>query len=592
MRRSSPKSRTWTTIALYVGNAFVACVIATLVLRLWRMEWDIPLYFSFDAVFTGSSIKAMVDNGWFWFNPHVGAPGVSSILDYPSADTAHWVVLKAIAMVTRDWAATMNAFFLLGFPVTSTVALWAFRRLGLSTPSGFAMSLLYAFLPYHLMRSEAHLFLAAYYAVPLVMVMCVELLGPVAPLVSVRAEKPRIDLNTRASGLFVGLCLLIGSSGIYYAYFTCFFVAVSALIGWRRRGERIRLFVGAILVGAVIASTLLNLVPYAWYRLQAGPNPASVVRDSNGGEVFALRSALLVLPVRDHRLEAFRHVHDVYSRMLTSVGLDNEANFAAFGIVGALGFAFLLLVLIMGFRANLPRSPQARQLEGIASLSGAGLLFASAGGFGTIIGIVIPQIRAYNRISVFIGFLALFAVGLLLDRLIAKIGQGRQRWAVPLLIACVIVVGVYDQTTPATIPQYEINKTSFESTKAMVSSVEAGVPDGAKIIQLPYMKFPENWIIERMADYDHFKPYLASSKIHWSYGAVKGRPDAEWAKRVSELPAAKLVAEAKAKGFVGVWIDVLGYADDGKTLSADLTAVTGSQPRRSDDGRYLYFAIP
>lgn len=593
-RAATPRPRNWGTVVMYVGNALVACVILTVVLQLWRMNWHIPLYFSGDAVFTGSSIKAMIENGWFWFNPHVGAPGVSNMLDYPAADTFHWVVLKAISLVAGDWAATLNAFYLLGFPVTSVVALWAFRRLGLTTPTAFAMSLLYAFLPYHTLRAEAHLFLGAYYAIPLVLVVCIELFGDAPPMVSAgSADRPRIDFKSKSSWLVLTLCVVIGSSGVYYAVFTCFFLAIAALIGWWRSGERVRLVVAAVLVGVIGLTVAVNLAPYVWYRMQAGPNTAGVERGIAGGEIYSLRPAQLVLPVSNHRIGVLAYVNQGYTHVLDSIApvLVNESSTAALGIIGAVGLMFLLLVLLLGLRPNAPPASDALRIGGVASLAGAAILLASSGGFGTILAVVLPQIRAYNRISVFVAFLALFGAGVLLDRLTGRVGARSRQWAVPIVIVLVVAVGTLDQTTAEMVPHYDTTAVTWATNEAFISSIEAGLPDGAKVLQLPYVQFPESPGIEKMYDYDHFRPYMQSSKIHWSYGAVKGRPDAQFNESVAALPAAQLVDKAKGAGFAGVWVDTSGYADRGKALGADLSAATGSSARRSGDGRYLFYAI-
>ena len=589
-----PRARTWAEIALYLGNAVAACIIVVLVLQLWRMDWRIPLDFSGDAAFTGSSVKTMIENGWFWINPHAGAPGVSNMLDYPGADLFYWVVLKIISLLTQDWAATVNVFFLLGFPAASVAALWSFRRLRLSTTSAFAMSLLYAFLPYHMFRGEAHLFLGVYFMVPLVLVLCVELFGPGPPLVSAEgAGTPRMDLRSRASWLALGICLLIGSSGIYYAYFACFFVALAALLGWWRYRERIRLLVGAVLVGVVLATVFLNLAPYVWYRVEAGPNAAGVDRGISGAELYALRPALMVLPVRNHRVPILAYVHYGYEHLLVEISptLDNEADFETLGLVATIGFIFLLLLWVFGLREKWPRAPSWQRLAGVASLTGAAILLASSGGFGTIVGVVLPEIRAYNRVVVFVAFLAFLGAGALFDWLTGKVGERQRRWLVPLVAVLIVLVGVFDQTTPAMIPAYGETKAQWASIGTFVSSIESALPDEAKVLQLPYVPFPENPPVVGMTDYDHFRPYLESTRIHWSYGAVKGRPDARWIARVSGLPAPQLVATIRKSAFAGIWVDRAGYADHGAAIVASLTKATGSRPLASPDGRYAYLSV-
>ena len=67
------------------------------------------------------------------------------------------------------------------------------------------------------------------------------------------------------------------------------------------------------------------------------------------------------------------------------------------------------------------------------------LLLATIAGFGGIIGILVRFIRGYNRISPYIAFFALLAVGLTAEKLLTQF-TGRRRGA--LLAAAVLLRGV------------------------------------------------------------------------------------------------------------------------------------------------------
>ena len=85
---------------------------------------------------------------------------------------------------------------------------------------------------------------------------------------------------------------------------------------------------------------------------------------------------------------------------------------------------------------------------------------------------------------------------------------------------------------PATVPQrrdYEAMDRDFESDRAFVEEVERTVPDGTKVFQLPVVAFPEQPAFGEMRDYDLLRPFLQSDgSTDWSYGKVKGRPNADW----------------------------------------------------------------
>jgi phosphoglycerol transferase len=230
-------------------------------------------------------------------------------------------------------------------------------------------------------------------------------------------------------------------------------------------------------------------------------------------------------------------------------------------------------------------------LDGVAVLVVAATLLGTVGGFGTVIALGFTQIRAYARISVFLAFFALLAVAMFFDWLVARTKRSTAGWLGIVLAAALVFVGIFDQTTATMVPAYAQTQTEWVATSAFVSSVEATLPDNAEVFQLPYVPFPENPPVVKMLDYDHFKPYLVGHKIHWSYGAVKGRENAAWDASAAALPADQMVAQLKAKGFAGVWVDRFGYEDGGSAIDQQLAQVTGTTPKLSADGRYAFFAL-
>jgi phosphoglycerol transferase len=108
---------------------------------------------------------------------------------------------------------------------------------------------------------------------------------------------------------------------------------------------------------------------------------------------------------------------------------------------------------------------------------------------------------------------------------------------------------------------------------------------------LPYVPFPENPPVNKMLDYEHFKGYLHSAALKWSYGAVKGRAGAAAIAALSTMPVAQLVVSARSDGYAGIWVDREGYADGGVALVQGIAAATQAQQLISSDGRYVVFAL-
>ena len=75
----------------------LACVGATIFLRLWDADLRVPFAYSGDATLNLTLIKTVMERGWFYENPRLGAPSGQELYDYPvlSGDTLHVALLLA-----------------------------------------------------------------------------------------------------------------------------------------------------------------------------------------------------------------------------------------------------------------------------------------------------------------------------------------------------------------------------------------------------------------------------------------------------------------------------------------------------------------
>lgn len=71
---------------------------------------------------------------------------------------------------------------------------------------------------------------------------------------------------------------------------------------------------------------------------------------------------------------------------------------------------------------------------------------------------------------------------------------------------------------------------------------------------------------------------------------MHGRP-ADWASQLATAPLTKILPAVSAVGFDGVYVDRLGYADNGKRTVGQLTSTLHIQPLESGDKRYAFFDL-
>lgn len=571
---------------------YCAAVILSLGTLVWMMGlWQADLRIPFDyarggdALFYHMLVKTIADHGWFLTNPNLGAPADLHLHDWLLSDNFPLFLIKLLALFTADSGLILNLYFLLTFPLTTVASLWALRVLKLSDPLAIAGSLLYTFLPAHFLRGESHLLLATYFQVPLLIAVALWISRgePLRPAGKVSWRWLRSKAFAAAL-----ISVVAASCNVYYAFFAAFLFCVAGAVAWFRDGGRHLLIAPVVLSGILLATLLVNLTPSFVYAHRHGKTDVTQ-RSPGDTEIYGLKLAQLVLPIGGHRLAPLRKARYRYDTSIPAL-LNNENAASSLGAAGSVGFLVLLATL---FGARLPaRDP--RWLHHLSLLNLAAFLLATIGGLSSLFAVfVLPQIRAHNRISVFIAFFSLAALAVFLDGACGRIEAASRRrlatWAVALVAT---LLGLFDQVPPGVArPPHARNETQYHADAALARELESFLPEGAMIFQLPYVPFPHTPSVHRMFVYDHFRVHLHSEDLRWSFGAMAGRDADGWQRRVSSEPLGALVQAVAEKGFAGIYVDRFAYPDDGAALLEELTALTSTPAVVSDDERRVFFAL-
>jgi phosphoglycerol transferase len=587
-------------IALYFGVAACATVLATALLSLPGHFTSLPITYSGDGIGASMGIKGIIDNGQPYTNSYLGAPGAAEFLDWPSADGLLTLEIWLISRFTSNYVAVLNLFALLTYPLIAFASAWAMRRLGLSRPSAFVFSLLYGSIVFHQSRLQLHLFLSAYFIVPLAVALIATVVLAERDCDGVTAGDgsgaPRL-LGVPAWGWVMSAAA--GACGIYYAFFTAVLTVSAAILASLAARDYRRLIPAAVVVVVIVGAIAVQFAPSYVYWRSAGPNNIASVRQAGESDLFALRVTQLVFPRSNHRLPRFAEAKASYYQGLTAInpGLSTIAYDSSLGIVGTAGFLLLIVwALVSPLRAP-PKQPSGTPAK-LTLLNLTALLLATVGGFGSVLAFLgFPQIRAYDRMTPFIAFVSLAAMAWAADTLLPQITQrlsaGRLwlRYGVPaMILVAILAFGLWDQTSPADTPPYGTIAAQFDSDRVFVDSIESSLPSGASIFQLPYVPFPESAGVNGTGGYDQLRLYLHSRRLHWSAGAFMGRPSAAWQVQVASLPPAEMVAAVRAREFSGIAIDRYGYADGGSALERALKAQPGfGATILSGDGRYAFY---
>lgn len=574
---SSLKARRsqWASVAVYVSAAALSVILTAMVFGFRREAVRMPFTYQGDTMFYHLLIKGMIDHGWFLDNPQLAAPGSLDLRDVPSSDNNfYFVLLKLLAFIKPLYPQALNAFYFLGFPLTTLSALFVLRRFGVSYLAGIFVSLLYSFLPYHFIRGQHHLFLSAYYYIPL--------------LVMVALWICRGELPMRGPKLIGSLviCLLVASTGYYYAFFACFFLLVAGLVARNLRA----LLLPAALILVIFAGVALNFAP-SIARFSSAGSVHFTGRLAAEADVYGLRIAQLILPVRWHRVKSLADLKTDYNMR----PLVNENDDASLGFIGSLGFLGLLWWFLFRKPGVSALNAEGRRglLHHLSLLNGAALLVATIGGLGSLVAFFgLPQVRAYNRISIFIAFFALFAVALWLDGVAERHLQSRARQVVfCVVLGMALALGMLDQISPRFLPDYRRAEDEFMSDEVFVKQIESRLPPDSMIFQLPVVSFPENPKIHKLNDYDLGRGYLHSSQLRWSYGTIKGREGDIWNRMIAAKPTGEMVETLALGGFGGIYLDRFGFADNGAKIEGELSSLLAAPPLISPNDRLVFFDL-
>jgi hypothetical protein len=560
----------------YLLAAILACAIFIMVTHAWHLSLSTPFAYWGDSIFSGALVKSVIDTGWYMSNPYLGAPNGYYLGDFPlGADNFHFIIIKLLSYFTPHYAVVLNVFYILTFPTVALSALFVLKRLGLSYyPYALVGSLLFTALPYHFYRGEWHLFLSSYYIVPLAIWLAVS--------VADGRVNARRSLDWKQYCIYGILCLLLGSSGIYYALFGIFFIMCAGVLAVGNIKKLEPLWRALILSGFIFSTLLLNLSPTLLYHSQYGPNNQVSARHANESEVYGLKIVQMLLPVDNDRLPFMAKLKSQYT---SSAFLNTENNYASLGIVGGVGFCILLAILVLGLKVS-------NELSIISKLNLCGVLIGTIGGFGTLFAYTIsPTIRCYNRISIFIAFFSIYTFFYFMQWFTHQYDFLKKPIIQWVLILILLGAGVLNQSSNNFILSKDNHPlvAKFSDDEVFVRNIEKIIPLGSMVYQLPYLAFPEHGNLVSMLDYNHFRPYLHSKTLKWSYGAMKNRPVAAWQERVSSLSVEGMLKQLSYAGYQGIYIDRNGYEDHGVNIEKQLKGLLGVAPLISPDGHLSFF---
>lgn len=526
-------------------------LLTLLVLALWclamdrwtLLAWQTPLHLRGDPLEIYARVQAAAEDltqplRGFSHQPRLAAPFDADWSRYPISDRVVFTFLGALARGVGLFTAVNLA--LAAVHVLNALAFYATARfLRWHRAWAFALALLFSFACYNFYWAITVSF-SLTFAIPPLLLLCAWIARH-APAVRPRAW----------TWLAIALGGWFGGANPYLLFFVCQLAGWSVVLQLVRRRDLARWRAGVVFIGCAAASFLLHNAAY--FLADTGDaSRLTLARTYAGSEIYALKLTDLVIPPSAHLIPALGALGRAYEAQSF---LRTEFSVNYLGLVALTGLAILFFDATRNAIRGRARIPD-------AALGAAWtFLFSAVGGINSLLAFVgLDIFRASSRNSIFLLVWALFFIGQWCQRhWRPQWRPSALRWSVALAIAA---IGIVDCVPRLNAERWlKLNAASLQTQRDFLAGLEHRLGAGALIFQLPSTSFPEEGPVGRMTDYEHFRPYLLSTTLRFSYGALRGTDVARGLRALGTLPLPLLKTELEAAGFSALWLDRRAWAD-------------------------------
>lgn len=528
-------------------------VLCLFILLIWSwvygrtslVAWQTPLAYGGDSWFNLGYAKAFMDRDIVpvmqkWV-AHLNAPYSANWNDYPLTEEIIFAIMGWLGKAVGLFPAA-NFMVLLAHLLAGLSFWYVGNKLNYRPAFVFTGAILFAFSHFIFARGLQHLPLIYYWHVPLMLMVTWW-----------TYSSRQIQIKSRQWIAAIAIAAITGVSNPYYTGMFLQFLVFAALLHIARKQYHLISF-PLLMIGVSVFTFLIMNADTLSYTLLHGANRDAVSRNLGALELYGLKIPELVFPPSYHSWHRWAEYGQINYFLPTLI--KGETGSPYLGLVGLCGLVSLLGTslyrLLQGRLRLIP--VHAWQVLWVLLFSLIGGVNLLLGSFGFIL------FRGTNRYSIVI----LAIVLLFLVRQLSR--KCPEKWVVPVAFG-IAVLGLWDQLPPK-ISASQIQQTAdyVKSDHDFAHTLESQIPRESMVFQLPVAAFPEIPPVNQMADYEHFRPYLFTHSLRYSYGTNKGRGDGEWQLELSKLAPADMATKLEAYGFGAIMINRKGYEDKGARL--------------------------
>jgi hypothetical protein len=540
------------------ARGLLAAVLAALIWcwhheRWTAADWRLPTAYAGDAHEVLARLQASAEGDTWPLAAQeisrLGAPFGARWNGYPTPDKPLMLALGGVARLAGLFVAANLGLLLAQATAALSFCLVArWLRVRWEWAAAGALLFAYTYATFH--RGLAHFSLVFTWTVPL---------GLLAVWLVARSR--RLEWRRPGALACLGAAAALGAHNPYNLFFWLQLMGWALVAQWCGPRRRANLQVGgAAIAVALVMFTLMHLE--AWVHVDEPEGQPLLARNYGGTEHFALKPVEMFIPPKFHRWAPLAWLGGRYDRWSDWRGEDFLPYLGLAGMAGMLWLGGVALRRVLANRAPPGPALAVGWLVAYATVGGGTNLLAFYTGWHLF--------RATNRVGIFLSAIALFF-------LVGQVARLTARWPRALsvlLAAAVAAVGLLDQVPrPAGAAQRQEIAAAVASDQAFGRRLEAALPAGAMVFQLPVMGFPEVVPPWRLVDYELFRPYFATSTLRLSYGAAKQRARSRWQRDLENEPAGELLHRLEAYGFAALYLNRKGFEDGAAGLLRELAAL-------------------
>lgn len=577
----------------------IAIIIFCVYTNIWNMDLNVPITYSGDVTGLLIIIKSVLREEKWWSFDALGAPFYTNrwrlMLDggIPNA------LMFIFAKITKSVGYGINVYYIISYGLYGICTYYMIRKAGMKKRYSVIGAILYALIPGHYQRGEAHIYVGSCFSIPLVIVAAMNLFSGKMCRSSLALKekltpKELVVSNSKEQNLGLLFLSIVTFCTIYYGIFSLMlltFCAIYCSIS-KKQLRHIYYYFQYVCI-EIICLGIIFFPQIVANKFDPCVEIVQVITRYRGNvETYAGKLIQYILPIEGHRIPILAKLRSVYD---SAYPLVNENTTSSLGIVMTFGFLISLLACFFSGEKILEKYEAHGKIELF-------LFFVSTiGGLGAIVGLINYNLRCYNRFSYFIGAVGIIVSMNLIQEFCLRLENKKYINTVVSYLLCVLVlgIGILDQLPDGmhyTKEQGEKLSIEYYNDAKFVRGIEEYEGQNANILVLPVMNAKQSAIATTKdgcrTGYKDQLLFIHSSTSNWSVGGSAGEEGERWLNWLQRLDEGMQVKVAAAVGISGIAVYYGGYGAEQLNMQlSKLEEIAGSPAVVNDNGTWAYYSL-